>query len=58
MSAIDWNEIWNTVISKSILKVASVIASGILGGFVGLLKGKKVAVNSIERKNDISTSDR
>ena len=53
MSAIDWNEIWNTVISKSILKVASVIASGILGGFVGLLKGKKVAVNAIERKNDI-----
>ena len=53
MSAIDWNEIWNTVISISILKVASVIASGILGGFVGLLKGKKVAVNAIERKNDI-----
>ena len=53
MSSIDWNEIWNTVISKSILKVVSVMASGILGGFVGLLKGKKVAVNAIERKNDI-----
>ena len=45
----DWNTIWNNVISETILLV--IVGAG--GWFAGVIKGKKESSTAIERKNEI-----